>query len=109
MGNCQGALVVGAVGEQHWQPVDVVPGIHNSVAAPREPNTSSVLMWWKRKRSRLWLGPAAATALRAEQIFELLVAEHEHRFSVERRLGGFVAHAPGLIHSLNMGWAEAVA
>jgi hypothetical protein len=69
------------------------------------------------------MAPAAATALRAEQLLQPFVAEHQHRIGLDHQLRPVVAHAPSfqlfrreqmqeillpvaLDPLLRMGWAE---
>ncbi len=42
------------------------------------------------------MAPAAAAALRAEQLLQPFVAEHQHRIGLDHQLRPFVAHAPRL-------------
>jgi hypothetical protein len=42
------------------------------------------------------MAPAAAAALRAEQLFQPFVAEHQHRIGLDHQLCPFVAHPPRL-------------
>ena len=41
------------------------------------------------------VAPAARAALRAEQLLQSLVAQHQHRVGLDHQLGRFVGHAPG--------------
>ena len=41
------------------------------------------------------VAPAARAALRAEQLLQPLVAEHQHGVGLDHQLGRFVGHAPG--------------
>jgi hypothetical protein len=42
------------------------------------------------------MAPAAAAALRAEQLLQPFIAEHQHRIGLDHQLCPFVAHAPRL-------------
>ncbi len=42
------------------------------------------------------MAPAAAAALRAEQLLQPFIAEHQHRIGLNHQLCSFVAHAPCL-------------
>ncbi len=42
------------------------------------------------------MAPAAAAALRAEQLLQPFIAEHQHRIGLNHQLRPFVAHAPRL-------------
>jgi len=67
------------------------------------------------------VAPAAAAALRAEQLLQPFIAEHQHRVGLNHQLSLAVAHAPLLLRReqvevvllaialdplLRMGWAE---
>ncbi len=69
------------------------------------------------------MAPAAAAALRAEQLLQPFVAEHQHRIGLDNQLRPFVGHSPqfqlflreqmkeillpvAFDSLLRMGWAE---